>query len=282
MKDRTAQSRRGSSGPVPAGRSPSADAATNREHAKHRTQEVKTRGLLMDLPGADGPVEVCVHDQDDWEKIHKIRSLHVKCLEPTCDTLLTAKRMSKSGLRFFAVRSGGCQHNTVTMPVEKDDIAQDPSTLAGGGGPEGAEHLWIKGRLYRIARSLGAEARVEESYTRTDVYLPEHRSVLEYQRWDTDIAARTDQRTAAGAERTIWMFPMQLPDGAPIPSASDSTRRFTRTAASMSPSGARNATMNRDDHGRALPRSAAPSSSQAARSWCSTLRDRSSYAACGH
>ncbi|WP_454823375.1 hypothetical protein [Kocuria marina] len=197
------------------GRRPEDRTIGKKVHATHRTHQVKIRGLIMDLPGAGEPVEVCVNDQADWELIYKNPAVHVKCIVSSCDTLLTAKRMSASGLRFFAIRSGGCDHNQVDMPVSPGEIEQDPATLDGGGGPEGVEHLWIKGRLYRIAKTLGAKAVVEHSPTHGDVFLPEHDLVLEYQRWNTDFATRTLQRTTAGAARTIWLFPTELPERAP-------------------------------------------------------------------
>lgn len=107
--------------------------------------------------------------------------------------------MSRSGLRFFATRSGGCSHNLVEMRVEQDEIEQHTSELVGGGGPEGLEHLWIKGRLYIIAKALGTEAIVEHSATRADVFLPEHNLDLEYQRWNTDFLGRTAQQPSAAA-----------------------------------------------------------------------------------
>jgi hypothetical protein len=173
---------------------------------------VKIRGLLLNPSGSTGPIEVCVNHQSDWESIYKNPTTRVKCLIESCETLLTAKRMSRSGLRFLAVRSGGCTHNLVDMPVERGEVEQDPSELAGGGGPEGDEHRWMKGRLYKIARSLGAEAVVEHSLTRADVFLPAHDLVLEYQRWNTDLLGRTAQRSSKGATRTVWMFPTQPPN----------------------------------------------------------------------
>jgi hypothetical protein len=175
---------------------------------------VKIRGLVLDLPGADGPVEVCVNHQADWELIYKNPAVRVKCLVESCGTLLTAKRMSRSGLRFLAVRSGGCSHNLVEMRMERGEVEQDPSVLVGGGGPEGDEHLWMKGRLFKIVQRLGAEAVVEHSLTRADVFLPEQNLVLEYQRWNTDFLRRTAQRSSAGAADTVWMFPWQ-PSNAP-------------------------------------------------------------------
>lgn len=181
-------------------------------HSSHRTAQVKIRGLVTFPSGDDRRVEVCVNSQADWELIYKNPAIRVKCLVDSCDTLLTAKRMSRSGLRFLAVRSGGCSHNLVEMSIGSDEVEQDPSKLIGGGGPEGDEHLWVKGRLFRIARRIGTEAVVEHSLTRADVFLPDHNLVLEYQRWDTNFMARTAQRSSAGAARTIWMFPWQPPD----------------------------------------------------------------------
>jgi len=119
---------------VVVGRSSGDDAAKKQAHSAHRTGRVKVRGLLEDLPGTDGPVEVYVYVQSDWELIYKNPDVHVKCVVPSCDTRLMAKRMSKSGLRFFAVRSGGCSHDLTQIPVDRGEEAQDPSTLVGGGG----------------------------------------------------------------------------------------------------------------------------------------------------
>lgn len=167
---------------------------------------------MLDPPAGGLPVEVCVNHQSDWELIYKNSEIRVKCLVESCETLLTAKRMSKSGLRFLAVRSGGCSHNLVEIPLERGEVEQDPSHLVGGGGPEGDEHLWMKGQLFKIARGLGLEAVIEHAPTRADVFLPEHHLALEYQRWDTDFHSRTAQRSSAGAERTLWMFPWQPPN----------------------------------------------------------------------
>ncbi|MFD1376085.1 hypothetical protein ACFQ4U_07030 [Micrococcus antarcticus] len=184
------------------------------KHASHRTQRVKVRGLLMNPSDGDGPVEICVNFQADWELVYKNPEIRIKCLVESCETLLMAKRMNKRGLRFLAVRSGGCSHNLVDMPVEPGELEQDPSTLEGGGGPEGNEHLWNKGRLLKIVQSLGAQAVLEHAPTRADVFLPDVNIALEYQRWDTDFQQRTEQRALAGATTTIWLFPW-LPSKTP-------------------------------------------------------------------
>lgn len=181
-------------------------------HASHRTPQGKLRGLAFGLPGTDGPVEVCVNNEADWKMIHLNRAVHLKCLDPSCDTKLIAKRMGKSGLRFLAANSGACSHNEVDISGQHQEVAQAPAT-PGGGGPEGGEHHWIKNRLYRIATKLGADAVVEHSPTHGDVFLPEHKIVLEYQRWDTNFTDRTRQRASAGVAKTIWLFPSEPPDG---------------------------------------------------------------------
>lgn len=152
-------------------------------------------------------MEVCVNVQEDWELIYKHPEIRVKCLHDSCDTLLSAKRMNRSGLRFLAVRSGGCSHHLVELPVGEGEQEQDPSTLSGGGGPEGQEHLWIKGRLYKIARALKYEAVIEHSPTNADVFLPGPGLALEYQRWDTDFRSRSQSRSESGARTTLWLFP---------------------------------------------------------------------------
>lgn len=179
------------------------------EHSSHRTKLVKTRGLLLDARSNEPLGEVYVYDQEDWARIYKNKALRVQCLQPGCDTRLVAKQMKASGLRFFAAMAGACDHYDTAMPVTPGDVEVDPFAehLHGGGGPEGLEHLWMKGRLYGVARSLGLVAVVEDSYTRADVLLPDQNVALEYQRWDTDFGGRTRQREHAGARQTIWLLP---------------------------------------------------------------------------
>lgn len=173
-----------------------------------RTTPVKVRGLLLNPPDGGGPRPVYVNDDDDWLTIHLQRHLHVTCLTPDCPTRLIAKQMSKTGLRFFAHMSKpGCDHHLTNLPLEPDDVEIDPVAPGTGGGPESAEHLWVKGRLFTIAtKVLNQTAVVEESMTRADVYLPDAGIVLEYQRWATDFEKRSQQRRDAGATRTIWLL----------------------------------------------------------------------------
>lgn len=175
------------------------------------TRPVKVRGLLLNPPDGGGPRPVYVNDDDDWLTIYRHPNLHVVCLTTACPTRLIAKQMQKSGLRFFA-RMGEheCDHHLTELPLEPDDVEIDPVAPGAGGGPESAEHLWVKGRLFAIAtKHLHQTAIVEESMTRADVYLPDSGIVLEYQRWATDFEKRSQQRRDAGATRTIWLLPTE-------------------------------------------------------------------------
>ncbi|WP_143244644.1 hypothetical protein [Agrococcus casei] len=180
-------------------------------HSEHRFKQAKVRGIVTNPPEGS-PFEVCVHNQSDWELVYRNRALHVQCLVPSCETRLIAKRMSGSGLRFFAAHRESCSHNLVNIPVGRGEIDQDPATLANGGGPEGQEHLWIKGRLHKIATSIGLEAVIEDSTTHADVFLPGPNLALEYQRWDTDFSGRTAARATTGGAHTLWLFPFPQPE----------------------------------------------------------------------
>ena len=173
-----------------------------------RTIPVRVRGLLLNPPDGGGPREVYVNDDDAWALIYKQPDVKVACLDPGCATLLTAKQMSRSGLRFFARRSGDCSHFVTGLPIESDEVKINPMAPGTGGGPEGDEHLWVKGRLYTIARTrLGEDPIVEESMTHADVFLARSKLVLEYQRWTTEFDKRSQARLQAGAHGTIWLVP---------------------------------------------------------------------------
>ena len=175
------------------------------------TKPVRVRGLLLEPPDGGGPREVYVNNDDDWAVFYRHPKVKVACLEPDCRGLLTAKQMSKSGLRFFARQSGSCSHFLTDLPIEPGEIEMAPSALGTGGGPEGAEHLWVKGRLYTIAKKcLDEDPIVEESMTHGDVLLAKSGLVLEYQRWATDFEGRSRDRLKAGARDTIWLVPGEL------------------------------------------------------------------------
>lgn len=164
-------------------------------HVKHKstTQMVKIQGVMIDEPSRR---VVSVYDEDDWREIHRNPNIRVGCRMVGCDTLLTPKIIARTGTRFLATRSGGCTH----FEVKRTTAA------AGGGGEETKEHDWVKGRLARIAQTVGLEAIIEESKTHADVYLPGPGIALEYQRVATDFSLRTMQRTLAGAALTLWLI----------------------------------------------------------------------------
>lgn len=127
-----------------------------------------------------------MYDEDDWQLIHRNADIQVGCMMPGCPTLLTAKQMSRTGTRFLATRAGGCAH----FEIER------PTSDAGGGGEETKEHDWVKGRLARIAQSVGLDAVIEDSRTHADVFIPGDKIAVEYQRVRTNFRARTLQRQA--------------------------------------------------------------------------------------
>ncbi|MCT2024474.1 hypothetical protein [Dermabacter hominis] len=173
-----------------------------------KTKPVRVRGLLLEPPDGGDPREVYVNDDNDWEVFYRNPKAKVACLDPDCPGLLTAKQMSKSGLRYFARKSGSCSHFLTDLPIEQGETEIDPTARGAGGGPEGAEHLWVKGRLYTIAKKcLDEDPVVEESTTHADVLLAKSGLVLEYQRWDTDFNGRSMARLEAGASKTIWLVP---------------------------------------------------------------------------
>ena len=180
-------------------------------HQLHWTRVVKLQGILLNPDAGGDPRFVNVYDDEDWALIHRNPSAKVKCRHSTCETLLTAKRMSRSGQRFFAIRRGGCTHDDVTISLSTKDVEQDPSRLPAGGGPETDEHRWIKGRIVRVAEKLGIEAILEEPFTHSDVYLPGPAIAVEYQRWNTKFNVRTEARATLGAS-TLWLIPSELPD----------------------------------------------------------------------
>ncbi len=178
-----------------------------------KTKPVRVRGLLLEPPDGGSPREVYVNDDDDWQVFYRHPEIKVACLDPDCGGLLVARQMSKSGLRYFARKAGCCSHFLTNLPIEPGETEMEPTAPGTGGGPEGAEHLWVKGRLYTIAKKcLDEEPIVEESMTHGDVLLAKSGLVLEYQRWATNFKGRSRARLDAGARDTIWLVPERNDD----------------------------------------------------------------------
>lgn len=79
--------------------------------------------------------------------------------------------------------------------------------LAGGrgGGPENAQHEWMKLRLTRIAGKLGYNATPEHAPTHADVYVHEASFCLEVQLKPTRFRKRTAVREAKGV-KVCWLI----------------------------------------------------------------------------
>lgn len=74
-----------------------------------------------------------------------------------------------------------------------------------GGGPESAQHEWMKLRLTRIAGKLGYNATPEHAPTHADVFVHEASFCLEIQLNPTQFHRRTAVREAKGA-KVCWLI----------------------------------------------------------------------------
>ena len=74
-----------------------------------------------------------------------------------------------------------------------------------GGGPESAQHEWMKLRLTRIASRLGYKATPEHAPTHADVFVHEASLCLEIQLNPTQFRRRTGVREAKGA-KVCWLI----------------------------------------------------------------------------
>lgn len=161
----------------------------------------KIQGQWMNPPSRSAepgkPILLSMYDDEDFTAIHRKPSCVVVCPLDGCGSRLTAYE-NGHGTRWLAARPGSfsCEHNNVPL-----------TRPAGGGGPESDEHLWMKGRIARVCRMLGYEAVIEHEPTQADVFLPDSKIAIEYQRWDTKFDKRNLERSHAGADTTLWFFP---------------------------------------------------------------------------
>jgi hypothetical protein len=135
-----------------------------------------------------------VGDADDWALVrHKPRPPLV-CPEPSCDVeLISYENLNnKYNPRIFKFKSvnRSCDH----WPA---------SGL--GGGPESAQHEWMKLRLTRIAKMLGYIATPEHAPTHADVFIHEALYCLEVQLNPTQFRKRTAVRKAKGV-KVRWLI----------------------------------------------------------------------------
>ncbi|QYF73758.1 hypothetical protein [Cryobacterium sp. PAMC25264] len=138
-----------------------------------------------------------MYTDDDFYAIYRKPTCVVVCPLDGCGTRLIAKRNDHE-TRWLATHPGSvsCSHNDVPL-----------IRPTGGGGPESDEHLWMKSRIALVCRKFGYDAVIEHQPTHADVFLPDSKIAIEYQRWDTKFDKRNLDRSHAGADTTLWFFP---------------------------------------------------------------------------
>ncbi len=150
-----------------------------------------------------------VGNDADWREVRREPRVPLECPERCGVELISVENRSyRFTPRFFRIKPPRppCDH-------------WEP--LPGHGGPEGAQHDWLKNELAEIVRALGYSAVVEHWPTYADVYvesLPPF--CLEIQLRSTRFAARTQVRESYGA-KVCWL----IRDGLNTPSAIEALAR---------------------------------------------------------
>lgn len=135
-----------------------------------------------------------VGDPDDWALVrHKPRPPLV-CPEPGC------------GVELISYENVNNQYNPRIFKFKSINRSCDHWPAGGrGGGPESAQHEWMKLRLVRIATMLGYTATPEHAPTHADVYVHEASFCLEVQLNPTQFRKRTAVREAKGV-KVCWLI----------------------------------------------------------------------------
>jgi hypothetical protein len=98
------------------------------------------------------------------------------------------------------------QYNPRIFKFKSINKSCDHWTARGrGGGPESAQHEWMKLRLTRIAQRLGYTATAEHAPTHTDVFVHEASFCLEVQLNPTQFRKRTAAREGQGM-KVCWLI----------------------------------------------------------------------------
>lgn len=126
-------------------------------------------------------------DRDDWALVRRKPRPPLICPEPGCDVELISYEnpSNQHNPRIFKFKAAGrtCDHW---------------ADRGKGGGPESAQHEWMKYRLTRIARHLGYTATPEHPPTHADVFVHEPLYCLEVQLVPTQFPRRTAARQGRG------------------------------------------------------------------------------------
>jgi len=135
-----------------------------------------------------------VDDPDDWALVRQLPRPPLVCPEPGCQVeLISYENLNnKYNPRIFKFKSinRSCDH----WPAG-----------GRGGGPESAQHQWMKLRLRRIVERLGYTATPEHAPTHADLFVHEVSYCLEVQLKPTQFRQRTAAREAKGA-KVCWLI----------------------------------------------------------------------------
>ncbi len=172
---------------------------------EHREDGTKRHAVRKDDP--DSPL-YWVGNEADWREVRRHPHMPLECPERCGVELISVERHANQYTpRFFRIKPPGprCDH-------------WKPRGL---GGPESAQHDWLKNKLAEIARDLGYSAVVEHWPTRADVYVESSPPFcLEIQLRSTSFTARTQARGSHGAS-VCWL----IRDGLDTPSANEALAR---------------------------------------------------------
>lgn len=133
-------------------------------------------------------------DRDDWALVRRKPRPPLICPEPGCDVEL------------ISYENPSNQHNPRIFKFKAAGRTCDYWADRGkGGGPESAQHEWMKYRLTRIARHLGYTATPEHPPTHADVFVHEPLYCLEVQLVPTQFPRRTAARQGRG-NSVCWLI----------------------------------------------------------------------------
>jgi hypothetical protein len=154
-------------------------------------QEVKRHAQLRHQPRS---TPLWVGDPEDWALVRHLPRPPLVCPEPGCQVeLISYENLNnRYNPRIFKFKSadGSCTHW---------------SARGHGGGPESAQHEWMKLRLSRIAGKLGYKATPEHVPTHADVLVHDMSFCLEVQLSATQFRLRTKAREAKGLQ-VCWLI----------------------------------------------------------------------------
>lgn len=139
-----------------------------------------------------------VGDPDDWAMVRREPRPPLVCPEPGCEVEL------------ISYENRNNRYNPLIFKFKSVDRSCDHWSDRGqGGGPESAQHEWMKLRLTRIAQRLGFTATPEHSPTHSDVFVHEPEFCLEVQLVPTQFDKRTAARQGKGAG-VCWLICEEL------------------------------------------------------------------------